>query len=164
MRSKLLSAALLAVVLAIAGGTLASAHGGSDRHRARVVTLFAVTDQEQFVDLGKTGPSLGDMDVFSDNVFDHEGGTQLGTDGGVCTIVRLDSTTSATAECVVTVSVTAGQISVQGLVTFDPSADTNAPATFDLPVTGGTGDFENAGGHVTVHEVGDKTDLTFYLE
>jgi len=170
MRIRLTITAVVAVIMAVAGVTLASAHSKGSRgddHGARVIKLFAVTVQHHFVDLppeatpSNPAPSLGDEDVFSDDVFDKKGGTKLGTDGGVCTIVRVEPT-SAVAQCAATLSLGGGQIAVQGLVTFPLAEET--PPKFDLPITGGTGDFEGASGHITVEELNDTdANITVFL-
>lgn len=73
MRTRLSIAAIVAVVLAVAGVALASADssGGSSNDRSvRVINLFTLTVQEEFIDLGAPGPapSLGDQFVFSEDV------------------------------------------------------------------------------------------------
>jgi hypothetical protein len=164
MRIKLSIAAAIAVLLAIVGVTLASASADSDGdHGAQVIKLVTVTPQDgqQFIDLGKQGPSVGDQIVFTDNVVD-ESGTPTGEfDGGVCSIVRLEGT-AATAQCAVTLSLADGQIAVQGLITFGVQDQTAPP--FDLPITGGTDAFEGVGGDIHVVEVSaTRTELTLHL-
>ena len=156
MRIKLAVAALAASILALGGVTLASANssGSSDDNGAREIKLFALTVQIDFPDLGANGFSLGDEQVFSDDLYDKSGGTKLGFDGGVCTIVRVADVkrASGSAQCVVTLSLAEGQITVQGLVTF---VGNETPPPFDLAITGGTGAFKNARGSVTVEETSD---------
>jgi hypothetical protein len=169
MRIKFTLAAILAVLFAVAGVTLASAHSdGSRDDHARVIELFTVTAQSTFIDADRSGegPTLGDEFVFSDDLFDHKGGTKVGTDGVVCTIVRLEppnSATEATLQCQATISLSGGQITVQGLFTT-PTAENEFPPPFDLAVTGGTGEFEGASGHITVEELNDTdANITVFL-
>src|SRR3954469_25208622 len=115
MRIKIAIAALLAVMFAVAGVTLASADPDDPRHDdARVVNLFTVTTQFAFVDAdrsGETAPTLGDQFVFSDDVFDRKGGTKLGITGVACTIVRLEpanTPTEATIQCQATIRLDGG--------------------------------------------------------
>jgi hypothetical protein len=159
MRKKLVLSAMLALLLAVASVSLASAtsddgHGDNGDH-ARVINLTATTVQQADIDLGKTGLSLGDRFVFSDDV----SGDEVGTDGGDCVVVRLDpkdateaNLKAVTQQCVVTLSLPEGQITGQGLVTF-----TNTPTqpSFTVAITGGTGEFNTAHGEVQVTELSD---------
>lgn len=165
MRTKLIIAAALAVLLAAAGATLAFANGdgsGDDDNGAKVITLFTRTDQEHIVDVAPDGLSLGDQIVFSDVVSETRGGAPTGSTGVACTIVNVgkDGKTAANL-CDATLSVSAGQIAVQGLVTITEGTMT---PPFDLAVVGGTGEFEGAGGHVTVEDLSEtESKLTFHL-
>jgi len=154
MRSRLGIAGLMALVLAAGVVALASASptpSSSSDHSAREFTLFARTVQSADIDLGAKGESLGDQFVFSDDVSRVKGGEKRGIDGGVCTIVRMNGRTSATAQCVVTLSLKEGQLAVQGLVTFSE----DSPSTFVIPITGGSGAYKAAGGEVKVKELND---------
>jgi hypothetical protein len=164
MRTKLIIAAALAVLLAAAGATLAFANGdgSADDDAATVITLFTRTDQEHLVDVAPEGLSLGDQLVFSDVVSETRGGEATGSTGVSCTIVNVakDGKTGANL-CDATLSVSAGQIAVQGLVTVTEGV-LNPP--FDLAVVGGTGEYEGAGGHVTVEDLSEtESKLTFHL-
>jgi hypothetical protein len=165
MRVKLAVAGITAALIAAGGVTLASAHesGSSHDRGTQVFTVFTVTVQSQFLDLGPQGFSLGDQQVFSDDVYDHKGGTKIGTDGVVCTIVRVTdaSTGSGTAQCVATASLPDGQITIQGFVSFTGEA---LPAPFQNAITGGTGAYANARGQVTVEELSEtEANLTVEL-
>jgi hypothetical protein len=74
-----------------------------------------------------------------------QGGTQIGTDGGNCTITRLGGGT-ADELCTVVAVLAAGQIDLSGLVTSTPQG----PGTFQVAVTGGTGSYASARGYATV--------------
>ena len=165
MRSKLAVAALAAASLAFGGVTLASAssNGSSGDNRAQTMNLFSLTVQIEFIDLGPEGFSLDDQQVFSDDLFDKKGGTKLGFDDGVCTIVRVEDAKlgSGTAEGVVTLSLADGQIALQGLVSF---VGNEPPPPFDIAITGGTGAFKDARGTVTVEETSEtEANLTVDL-
>jgi hypothetical protein len=164
MRTNLIIAAALAVLLAGAGATLAFANGdgSSDDDAAKVITLFTRVDQEHIVDAAPAGLSLGDQDVFSDIVSETRGGEATGSTGVACTVVNVsEDKKTAANECEATLSVSAGQIAVQGLVTI---TEGTMPPPFDLAVVGGTGAFEGAGGHVTVEDLSEtESKLTFHL-
>jgi allene oxide cyclase-like protein len=170
MRTKIMIAAVLAVLFAVAGVTLAAAdsNGSGDDDQPRVIKLFAFNDPDRSVSVdvpptGGTAPTLGDGFVFSGDVFDHKGGTRLGTTAVQCTIVRLEPPTEAVLQCVATISLEGGQITIHGVFT-SPLAEGALPAPFDLAVTGGTGDYEGAEGHLTVKELSDtEENLTVTL-
>jgi hypothetical protein len=154
MRKKLVLGAMLALLLTVAGVSVASATGNDngDDDATRVINLTATTVQDADIDLGTKGLSLGDRFVFSDDV----SGDEVGTDGGECVIVRLDpkDATEAdfkaiTQQCVVTLSLPDGQITGQGLITF---TNTPTPEPFTVAITGGTGAFRTAHGEVEVTE------------
>jgi hypothetical protein len=170
MRIKLSIAAIVAVLLAVAGVSLASADssGSSGDDDARVIKLFAVVDQEAFLNVppDATTLGLGAQFVFSDILYDGPKGDRVGEDGGVCTITNRQpetNPTEATAQCVATLSLSGGQITVQGLVTF-PLAEGQLPPPVDVAITGGTGEFEGAEGHIRVEEL-NQTDsnITVHL-
>jgi hypothetical protein len=165
MRVKLAVAAICAVGLAVGGVTLASAHptGSSHDDGTQTFTVFTVTVQSQFLDLGPQGFSLGDQQVFADDVYDHQGGTKIGSDGVVCTIVRVTdaSSGSGTAQCVATASLPDGDITVQGFVSFTGD---ELPAPFQNAITGGTDAYANARGQITVDELSDtESNITVEL-
>jgi allene oxide cyclase-like protein len=166
MRMKFAVAVIAAVALAVGAVTLASAdsNGSSDEHHARVIKVLEHEDQTQANDVGAPGPSLGDEFIFSSVLLRRAGGEQVGTDGGVCTFVRLEqNNTVGTAHCVATASLAGGQITLQGLATFSLSATTNPPS--DVAITGGTGAYEGASGHVHIEEVSESDSiLTFHLQ
>src|SRR5687768_16828758 len=152
MRIKLSIAAVLAVLMALAGVTLASADNGGSSD----FTVYTTTDQEAFIDVEPKNegdiPTLGDQSVFSDSISEERGGPEIGTDHVVCTVTRLepvDAPTSVTSLCSAAFLLPDGQITVQGAVTFEM---TGPPTSFDVPVTGGTGDYEGAEGHITIED------------
>jgi hypothetical protein len=100
---------------------------------------------ENFVDVGTPGPGIGDMLVFQDRILDH--GRQVGVEGGTCTITALLPGAHFQTNCVGTVSLAAGQIAFQGLVTDAPDKH--------MAVVGGTGRYRDAGGELTVLELGN---------
>jgi hypothetical protein len=152
MRIKLGMAAMAAALVAVVGVSLASAESkGSSK--GQVIKLFALTVQMTDIDLGPSGFSIGDQNVFSDDLSPQKGSAPTGIDGGVCTIVRIDeNANTTTAQCVVTASLAGGQIAIQGLATF---AEEQEPTTFVLPITGGSGSFRGASGEVHVELISD---------
>jgi hypothetical protein len=101
--------------------------------------------EENVVDVGTPGAGVGDMLVFQDRILDR--GRQVGVEGGVCTITALLDGGHFQTHCVGTVSLGAGQIAFQGLVTDAPDKH--------MAVVGGTGRYRDAGGELTVLELGN---------
>jgi len=109
---------------------------------------------ETSVDLGTKGDTVGDMLVFANGVFDPANKTQIGTDQGYCvrTIV------GKTWECIWTLTLKAGQITVEG--PFFDEGDSL------LAVTGGTGQYVGAKGSMKLHPRDAKStsyDFTYDL-
>ncbi|MGO9783219.1 MAG: hypothetical protein ACLPKE_35080 [Streptosporangiaceae bacterium] len=74
-----------------------------------------------------------------------QGGQQIGHDGEGFTVTRVGN--GSADELASSVEVLAhGQLDLSGLVTSTPSG----PGTFQLAVTGGTGNYQDARGHATV--------------
>jgi hypothetical protein len=161
MRSRFGIAVLAAVALAAASVGLASAN--SSDGTGRTFTVFSKTVQFAAIDLGDTGTSLGDEFVFSDDLFTERGGDNVGTDGGVCTLVRRDeSSMTDTVQCAVTFSFKGGQIATQALLTLENGHFTGSQTG---PVTGGSGEFRGATGEVTVEFFSDtEANITFDLD
>lgn len=102
---------------------------------------------ENYVDVGTPGAGIGDMLVFQDRILDH--GRQVGAEGGTCTVTALLEEGHFQTHCVGTISLPAGEIAFQGLVTDAPEKH--------MAVVGGTGRYRDAGGDLTVLEHGDDT-------
>jgi hypothetical protein len=152
-------AVVVAAVALIPAVSPASANGG---HKTKRIVLYGQTVQDNFLDLGAEGLTLGDRDVFSDDLSETRGGDVIGYDAGECTAVRIDEEFyEATFQCLVTASLPRGQITVQGLVTFT-NGEPDSPAL--LAVTGGTRRYRNATGQVRVRFLSDtESRLVFRL-
>jgi hypothetical protein len=137
--------AIVALGVLVSGTAVAAAHGNGKR----TLRLVATTIQEEFVDLGTTGPSLGDEFVFSERLFRH--GREVGVSGGVCTATQVVPPYDVlTFHCVATLSLRRGQITLQGLIEVQGEDD---PGPFVVAITGGTGAFRGAGGEAVVRNV-----------
>ena len=138
---------LAAVLLAVAITALASATGRDSDHRGvEVLKLDFANVSVTEADLGREGFSQGDRITLLDTLF--EGGERVGELGVDCVVVDLDGQTGATAQCLATATLSGGQITAQGLISF-----TDDPIQrFTLAVTGGTGDYRTVGGEVRVEE------------
>jgi hypothetical protein len=148
VRSRLgISAGVLAIVVIAVlglGPAVAAAHSNG-----KTLRLVATQDQSESLDLGTPGPSLGDELVFSEVL--RERGRQVGTSGVVCTVTAVEVPYEVlTYNCVGTLSLRRGQITLQALIEVQ-GADDMGP--WDIAITGGTGAFRGAGGDGTYRQL-----------
>lgn len=155
MRRKLATIAGVLVLGALfAGMTLSGASAGGEQESQ----LFTKTTEQTFLDLGEKGPSLGDQFIFHDVL--RSGGERVGHAGGVCTTTSTTTGPQGESNCQVTLWLSGGQISTQGLV----APPTEPPVAFDVAITGGTGRYEEATGELHVVELsGTRARLTLHL-
>ena len=143
-----LGAAVMASSLA-----LAATGQGTSRHErhAQTIRLTASTFDSRDLDLGPTGPTLGDYFVVTEDLFRH--GKKVGTDDGTCTITRIEpkkgTPKRGALTCATTFVLPQGQIAVYG--TRSAELASQKPPNFVLAITGGTGVYRRARG--TVHIV-----------
>lgn len=107
-------------------------------------------------------PQVGDSFAFADELSRTKGGETVGRDGVSCTVTRTGEPMDVL--CVGTFVIKGGpggQLTGQNLLTVDPSDE--APAAFDIAVTGGTGDFKDARGYIRSTPDGDYSRLEFHL-
>ena len=152
-------------VMALVVGAVSPALGSSSQGAAstasgqtiRVVAVF--TEFEANIDLGAAGFSLGDEVVFSGNLL--RNGEQVGRIGVVCTFVSTQNAARVEAQCPTTSILPGGQITTQGTIV-------NRSLNFTLPITGGSGRYQGAGGQVVSRDISTPTqpqvELTFQLE
>lgn len=156
--------ALVFAGVAFANGRPSSSARGHHGAHVRTIKLFAQTVQLKQLDLGDSGFSLGDQIVLSDDLLTAKGGTKVGFDGGVCTVVRVDQATSGTGtlQCPVTLSLNDGQLFTVGLIRITNGALTG---TQTVAVTGGTGRFRGAQGEQAIEFLSlTEANLTITLE
>jgi hypothetical protein len=147
MRTITTAAMIAATCAALAiGGSAFAAASDSPGGSHEVLRFTAETEQDAFVDIGSPGPGLGDQIISSDTVFRR--GEQVGTDGVICTIVKA-SPDSITCDWTMTIALPAGQITLQGIAD-GPAGPPTEPLTFELAVTGGTGQYRNAHGVASI--------------
>jgi allene oxide cyclase-like protein len=153
MRGSVISAISAAVV---APGGVALAASPQSGAANRQFSVYTATAQTKLIDLGDTGFSLGDQVIFSDNVFKKKGGTKIGFDGGVCSVVRVSDAKSFSGklQCQVTYSLPGGEITVQELYS---EAHAQLTGSHTAAITGGTGRFRSARGEAKVTFLGNLT-------
>jgi hypothetical protein len=138
-------------------GAAATASGHANKDQTiRVTAMF--TEFDPNIDLGAPGFSLGDEVVFSGNLF--RNGEQVGRVGVVCTFVSTANAARVEAQCPTTSILPGGQITTQGTIV-------NRSLNFTLPITGGSGRYQGAGGQVVARDISTPTqpqvELTFHL-
>ena len=138
-------------------GAGSTSSGHTDNQTLRVTAVF--TEFDPNIDVGAPGFSLGDMVVFSGNLV--RNGEQVGRIGVVCTFVSTANADRVEAQCPTTSILPGGQITTQGTIV-------NRSLNFTLPITGGSGRYQGAGGQVVSRDVSTPTqpqvELTFQLE
>jgi len=140
----LVAAAALTTTLMIPAQSLAqrpTESGGSGASSADPLTVVLRLAQYHDTDVAPRGDSVGDVTAFSDLVL--QDGRQVGIDGAICTTTNVAHDGSGSGLCVATLSLPAGQISIQGLMTFTA---TGPDKTATFAITGGTGTYRNVRG------------------
>jgi hypothetical protein len=121
-----------------------------DRDHVQAIQLTATTTASQDIDADPSGLSLGDYFVITENLFRQ--GKKVGTDHAVCTLTRLEPPTGTpkrfAVQCVVTLLLPEGQITVQGVRTG--SLTQPLPRPFVWAITGGTGAYKTARGQIRI--------------
>lgn len=107
------------------------------------LTLDVENDQVAKHDFGKPGMDVGDMDIFSDIL--SIDGKQVGYDGGACFFTNVTPDKPMTY-CELTINLDEGQI-------FARSLTPHTLAPFTMAITGGTGEYADARGELTVSGV-----------
>jgi hypothetical protein len=153
------------IILSIAAAALAAASltalspASAHQHERHAFTITTKVLDSAQVDVGKPGPSLGDVNVITEDAY--RDGKKVGTSDLSCTVVRLEPVKHFfAAECLNTTVLAGGQITSQGYVTSDEIEK----VPFKQAITGGTGAYRGARGELTVDEAGDgPAHLTFNL-
>jgi len=129
---------LVSTMVICAAGVLAGCGGGSDEATIKLVE-HAETDTVRHIGPAKEEDSVGDVLAFANPVYDSENKQQVGTDNGQC--VR--TAVGKAWECIWTVSLDGGQMTVEG-----PFYDGGKSS--QLAITGGTGEYSDASGQMTL--------------
>ena len=137
--------AAAALAVAALGATIAATSAQAAPASARTTITFTQANiSDRTFNLGSGhGIAVGYVELVANKLM--HGRKQIGHDGETYTVTRLGARSAD--EVVSAVEVLAhGQIDLSGLVTSTPSG----PGTFQLAVTGGTGNYQDAGGYATV--------------
>ena len=152
-RRKLVSTVGAACLLGVFGGTVV-ANAGADITSPETITVLGTTIKDRFIDVGKPGFGPGDVAMFVENLTD-ESGALVGKARIMCTIHI-----NPWAICTGTFDINGrGEIVGEGMVEFSEDV-----TTFDVPITGGTGEFANVRGEDHIESLSDtKERHTFDL-
>jgi allene oxide cyclase len=143
---------LVPIAVVSAAGLLSACGGGSDSETIKVIE-HAETDTVRHIGPASEEDSVGDVLAFANPVFDSEDQKRVGSDNGQC--VR--TVVGKAWECIWTVSLSAGQLTVEG--PFEEGKDTT------LAITGGTADYKGASGQMTLHARNEgETEYDFTYE
>lgn len=127
-------------LVALAVGLVGPAWSASgDDGKVRTFRSEALSTEQNFLDLGAAGTSLGDQIVFTTQLL--KGDTEVGHQGGACTVASVQRNE---AQCVATYSLRGGQITGQALIILGD------PAPYAVPITRGSGQYKGVEGEVRV--------------
>jgi hypothetical protein len=162
LKTKLILGAILALLLAATSVSLAFASGDpkgdTNGDKVHVLHVTLRNSQETPLDLGTPGPGVGDRFIVFGDLFRND--KRVGAGGYECVTMLFTpgpdpagEPEAATDQCVATLSLAKGQITVQGLV------DRTGPVPVTLAITGGTGAYRTAHGELQTsgpNEQGDE--------
>jgi hypothetical protein len=154
MRTRIVSVIAAAGLLGLIGGSVV-ASAGTSIPSPETITIVGTGGKDKTVDVGKQGPSVGDLTAWTIKNIKSQAGVDLGTERVQCTLG-----VGRWAICTGTLDITGrGEIVSTGMVDFGPGRSHR----FDVPITGGTGDFANVRGVVHVHLTGNREIYTLEL-
>jgi hypothetical protein len=145
----------VAAAAALAGSALVAvnalgAQPAHDHHGSQQIAVRETATFTSQVDNAPSGPSAGDAFTFTGTL----AGRRSGTEQGSCTFV-----TATTSQCSISAFFANGELVFEGALPFDKT-------DFQIPLTGGTGEFSRARGFVAVHvtnATGTVDDLVMHI-
>ena len=153
MFKKAILGAAIALVLAAAGVTIAAASSSSadaSKHRVQTIQLVAKQTNATLLELAAPGHGpVGNQLLTTDDVYRQ--GRKVGHDAAVCQFMADLGQAGGRFQCVATVSLPEGQLTVQGL----PTLTETGGQPFTLAITGGTGAYRTAHGQLQVAPVSE---------
>jgi len=146
-----LALALTATFAAGCGGSLDTAAAGTTTETSapgagtsgEEITFVDTNPRNTDLDLGAPGLSVGDMQIFNDDLT--KDGQPFGTSIGQC-VLTLSEPTRLINQCTATYLMADGTLAVRFINDQDPAA---APTKIAGPVVGGTGRYRGASGDLT---------------
>jgi allene oxide cyclase len=144
------TATVAALVPALVVVHASDAQSARQHHGSQVIAVRETATFTSQIDNPPSGPSAGDAVTFTGTLVGHRNGTEQGS----CTFV-----TSTRTQCSISASFASGQLVFNGILPFDQT-------DFEIPLTGGTGEFSRARGFVAVHvtnATGTVDDLVIHI-
>jgi hypothetical protein len=142
--------------LAVVSAAVVLVACGDDSESETIALVeHADTDVVRHIGPASEEDSVGDVLTFANQVFDESNQEQVGTDNGVC----IRTAAGKSWECIWTVSLDGGQITVEG--PFYDGKDST------LAITGGTDEYDDASGQMQLHarnEEETEYDFTYEVE
>ncbi|MEU2390456.1 hypothetical protein [Streptomyces sp. NPDC007369] len=145
--TRVAAVSLAAAAVGVFAATGAEA-GTASRAKVEIVEAQLRTDQWHVIDAAPEGPSLGDQDVYSGTAL--KDGRKIGSGGGSCQVIHVEGT-DVTTQCVLTIELERGSVTLQALWT-------KGPEPLDMAVTGGTGAYRNARGTARFWDINTATE------
>ncbi|WEV27772.1 hypothetical protein OYE22_23265 [Streptomyces sp. 71268] len=124
--------------------TSGSASSTPEKPRVQVIDIKLKNEQHAETDLGPAGPSLGDFNSFSGRAI--RDGREVGLGAGSCKTVHIEGA-KATTQCVITVEIGRGSVTMQSLAPKGGSS-------LEMAITGGTGAYSGARGTAQYWAIG----------
>ena len=146
---------LVPLTLLAAAALFATGCGSDDGDSTTTLDLIEHADSDilQHVGPASEDDSVGDVLGFANDVYNSDNTEKVGTDNGQC----IRTAVGKAFECIWTVSLSEGQITVEG-----PFYDTKDSV---LAITGGTDSYDQASGQMSLHARNDKgTEYDFKYE
>ncbi|MEU4359297.1 allene oxide cyclase barrel-like domain-containing protein [Streptomyces virginiae] len=126
---------------------------------SETLQLKAVVTEQHQVDVGSAGASAGDYFVRSATIY--QDGEKIGVSGVQCTAVSVESRPSIGTQCIGTLNLDEGRVAFQSL----NFATGGPPKENDAAITGGTGKYSSARGHMEiVRESADHETVTLHFQ
>jgi hypothetical protein len=144
---KITAAVTATLVAAAAGAAAVSGRSHSETASSQSLTLVGKESASAVLTLGTQGNPVGNQFVTAQRLL--LDGRAVGRGGGACQIVApAPGPDRFTFHCTMTLSLSAGQIALDGLATFGEQG----PQPMRMAITGGTGKYRTARGQATVRE------------
>jgi hypothetical protein len=137
----------LAGVLVLVGGGLTAALAGNNITSPETLVLTETNIKGKGIDVGKPGFGPGDTFLFVSSLTDPADDSRVGTVRGQCT-VQIGHWQLCEAGAFLDGR---GEIFVSGVI-----ENTNQPTAFDIPITGGTEEFDNVRGLVHIDPISNN--------
>jgi len=144
------AATVATLIPALVAVNALGAPSGRHHHGSQPIAVRETATFTSQIDNAPSGPSAGDAFTFTGTLV----GQRNGTEQGSCTFV-----TATSAQCSISAFFADGQLVFNGTLPFDQT-------DFQIPLTGGTGEFSRARGYVTVHvtnATGTVDDLVMHI-